>query len=97
MEEFPYIEAEVKYAVKEYARTATDVVARRTRLAFLNVQAADEALPRIVEIMAKELGWKKEYQKVRWQLALFGSHDRSRDYCLDHMIDHVIDHMTATL
>ena len=64
VEEFPYIEAEVKYAVKEYARTATDVVARRTRLAFLNVQAADEALPRIVEIMAKELGWKKDYQKV---------------------------------
>ena len=43
--EFPYIESEVRYAVKEYARTAFDVLARRTRISFLNVLAADEALP----------------------------------------------------
>uniref|UniRef100_A0A8C3TRZ8 Glycerol-3-phosphate dehydrogenase n=1 Tax=Catharus ustulatus TaxID=91951 RepID=A0A8C3TRZ8_CATUS len=55
--EFPYIEAEVVYGVKEYARTAVDIISRRTRLAFLNVQAAEEALPRIVDIMAKELNW----------------------------------------
>ncbi|XP_041056967.1 glycerol-3-phosphate dehydrogenase, mitochondrial [Carcharodon carcharias] len=55
--EFPYIEAEVRYAVKEYACTAVDIIARRTRLAFVNVQAAEEALPRIVEIMAAELNW----------------------------------------
>jgi hypothetical protein len=30
--EFPYIEAEVRYAVKEYAATAIDIVARRLRL-----------------------------------------------------------------
>jgi glycerol-3-phosphate dehydrogenase len=62
-QEFPYIEAEVKYAVREYACTAIDVLARRTRLAFLNVQAAHEALPRIVEIMAAELGWDKNRKK----------------------------------
>uniref|UniRef100_A0A671YHU7 Glycerol-3-phosphate dehydrogenase, mitochondrial n=1 Tax=Sparus aurata TaxID=8175 RepID=A0A671YHU7_SPAAU len=56
--EFPYIEAEVLYAIKEYACTAIDVIARRTRLGFLNVQAADEALPRIVQIMGKELDWR---------------------------------------
>ena len=44
--EFPYIEAEVRYAIMEYAATAVDVVARRLRLSFLNVQAAEEALPR---------------------------------------------------
>ncbi|XP_076118693.1 glycerol-3-phosphate dehydrogenase, mitochondrial-like [Alosa pseudoharengus] len=55
--EFPYIESEVQYAIKEYACTAIDVIARRTRLGFLNVQAADEALPRIVDIMGKELDW----------------------------------------
>ncbi len=65
VEEFPYIEAEVKYAVKEYACTAIDVLARRTRLAFLNVQAADEALPRVIEIMGAELGWSKGQKKVR--------------------------------
>ncbi|XP_067843540.1 glycerol-3-phosphate dehydrogenase, mitochondrial isoform X2 [Heptranchias perlo] len=58
--EFPYIEAEVKYAVKEYACTAIDIIARRTRLAFLNVQAAEDALPRIVEIMATEMNWSEK-------------------------------------
>lgn len=59
-EEFPYIEAEVKYAVKEYARTAVDILARRTRMSFLNVLAADESLPRIIEIMGDELKWSKQ-------------------------------------
>ncbi|XP_060683215.1 glycerol-3-phosphate dehydrogenase, mitochondrial isoform X1 [Hemiscyllium ocellatum] len=58
--EFPYIEAEVKYALKEYACTAIDILARRTRLAFVNVQAAEEALPRIIEIMAGELNWSEK-------------------------------------
>ncbi|KAJ1930621.1 mitochondrial glycerol-3-phosphate dehydrogenase [Tieghemiomyces parasiticus] len=54
----PYIEAEVRYAVKnEYACTAVDVLARRTRLAFVNAQAAKDAIPEVVDIMAKELGW----------------------------------------
>lgn len=64
--DFPYIEAEVKYAIhKEYARTAVDVIGRRTRLAFQNVQAAHEALPRVVEIMQKELKWSKKEKEVR--------------------------------
>ncbi|NWI58457.1 GPDM protein, partial [Calyptomena viridis] len=67
--EFPYIEAEVVYAVKEYARTAVDVLSRRTRLAFLNVQAAEEALPRIVDIMAKELSWCEQKKKEELETA----------------------------
>ncbi len=63
-EEFPYIEAEISYAIKEYARTAVDILARRTRLSFLNVIAAEEALPNIIQIMAKELNWNEEKQKV---------------------------------
>ena len=63
-EEFPYMESEVSFAVKEYARTAVDVLARRTRLSFLNVLAAEEALPRVIQIMAKELHWNEEKQKV---------------------------------
>ncbi len=65
VDEFPYIEAEVKYAVKEYARTVVDVLARRTRLAFLDVQAAEEAIPRIAEILSKELKWSKSRKQVR--------------------------------
>ncbi|KAJ3035348.1 mitochondrial glycerol-3-phosphate dehydrogenase [Rhizophlyctis rosea] len=55
---YPYIEAEVRYAVRrEYACTVVDVIARRTRLAFLNAEATLEALPRIINIMASELDW----------------------------------------
>ncbi|NXG50730.1 GPDM protein, partial [Psilopogon haemacephalus] len=67
--EFPYIEAEVVYGVKEYARTAVDIISRRTRLAFLNVQAAEEALPRIVEIMGKELNWSEQKKKEELEAA----------------------------
>ncbi|XP_039765040.1 glycerol-3-phosphate dehydrogenase, mitochondrial isoform X1 [Pararge aegeria] len=55
--EFPYIDAEIRYGVREYACTAVDMIARRLRLAFLNVQAAAEALPGVIEIMAEELKW----------------------------------------
>ncbi|KAI9318350.1 FAD dependent oxidoreductase-domain-containing protein [Dichotomocladium elegans] len=55
---YPYVEAEVRYACRqEYACTAVDVLARRTRLAFLNAEAALQALPRVVDIMAEELKW----------------------------------------
>ncbi|XP_006636493.1 glycerol-3-phosphate dehydrogenase, mitochondrial isoform X1 [Lepisosteus oculatus] len=67
--EFPYIESEVQYAIKEYACTAIDVIARRTRLGFLNVQAADEALPRIVEIMGKHLKWNEQKKKEELEAA----------------------------
>lgn len=54
------IEAEVRYAVhNEYALTAVDFLARRSRLTFLNSNAALDALPRVVEIMGDELGWSK--------------------------------------
>ena len=64
-EEFPYIEAEVKFAIQEYACTVVDVLARRTRLAFLNAEVARDAVPRVVEIMAKELGWGWAKKQVR--------------------------------
>lgn len=58
---YPFIEAEVRYAVRsEYAIHATDVIARRLRIAFLSCQAANDVLPRILEIMKEELKWSKE-------------------------------------
>ena len=54
---YPYIEAEVRYACREYAVTVEDVLSRRTRLAFLNSAAATDAIPRVAELMAEELGW----------------------------------------
>ncbi|KAI8620477.1 FAD dependent oxidoreductase-domain-containing protein [Chytriomyces sp. MP71] len=62
--QYPYIEAEVRYAVRrEYACTVVDVIARRMRIAMLNAQATKEVLPRVIEIMAQELNWTKERQQ----------------------------------
>ncbi|BFZ56122.1 mitochondrial glycerol-3-phosphate dehydrogenase [Savitreella phatthalungensis] len=64
---YPFDEAEVRYAVRhEYAQSATDVLARRTRLAFLNAQAALDVLPRVVDIMTEELGWSRQKQQQEW-------------------------------
>ncbi|GJJ72915.1 glycerol-3-phosphate dehydrogenase [Entomortierella parvispora] len=76
--QYPYIEAEVRYAVRrEYACTAVDVLARRLRLAFLNVHAALDALPRVVEIMSEELHWdqarqEKEVEEAKQFLTTMG-------------------------
>ncbi|XP_063237646.1 glycerol-3-phosphate dehydrogenase, mitochondrial [Bacillus rossius redtenbacheri] len=67
--EFPYIDAEIRYAVREYACTAVDVIARRLRLSFLNVQAAQEALPGIVDLMGEELQWTADEKKTQLKLA----------------------------
>ncbi|VDO72528.1 unnamed protein product [Heligmosomoides polygyrus] len=68
-QEFPYLDAEVRYAVREYACTAIDVIARRTRLAFLNTYAAHEVLPEVVRIMAEELGWSSAEQRNQLERA----------------------------
>jgi glycerol-3-phosphate dehydrogenase len=64
---YPFVDGEVRYAVRhEYAQTAVDVLARRTRLAFLNAQAALEALPQVIDVMATELNWDKKRQELEW-------------------------------
>lgn len=64
---YPYVDGEVRYAVRhEYAQTAVDVLARRTRLAFLNAQAALESLPRVIDIMGEELAWTRERRDREW-------------------------------
>ena len=65
---YPFVDGEVRFAVRhEYAQTAVDVVARRTRLAFLNAQAALEALPKVIDLMAEELGWDAKRKEVEWK------------------------------
>lgn len=54
----PMLEAEVVFAVRnEYAQTAVDVLGRRTRLSFVDVKAALESLPRVLDLMQEELQW----------------------------------------
>lgn len=65
---YPFVDGEIRYAVRhEYAQTAVDVLARRTRLAFLNAQAALEALPKVIDIMSDELKWDKKRQDLEWK------------------------------
>ncbi|KAM3072522.1 mitochondrial glycerol-3-phosphate dehydrogenase [Clarireedia jacksonii] len=64
---YPFVDGEIRYAVRhEYAQTAVDVLARRTRLAFLNAQAALEATPKVIDIMAEELNWSSKRKDVEW-------------------------------
>jgi glycerol-3-phosphate dehydrogenase len=42
------------------------VLARRTRLAFLNANVALDALPRVIEIMAEELNWDEDRKKKEY-------------------------------
>jgi glycerol-3-phosphate dehydrogenase len=64
---YPFIDGEVRYAVRsEYAQTAVDVLARRTRLSFLDVQAALEALPMVIDLMGEELHWNQTRKDLEW-------------------------------
>ncbi|KAJ5086302.1 hypothetical protein NUU61_007609 [Penicillium alfredii] len=65
---YPFIDGEVRYAIRhEYAQTAVDVIARRTRLAFLNAEAALEALPGVIELMGEELKWSTARKDLEWK------------------------------
>ncbi|GAU33099.1 hypothetical protein TSUD_259500 [Trifolium subterraneum] len=67
---YPYLEAEVAYCARnEYCESAIDFIARRTRLAFLETDAARRALPRVIEILAKEHKWDNSRQKEELQKA----------------------------
>lgn len=74
---YPVIEAEVIYCSRyEYCETPEDFVARRTRLAFLDRVACLEALPRVVELLAREKGWgrrksNEEYNRAKEFLDTF--------------------------
>lgn len=68
---YPIIEAEVIFSVRhDWAVHAEDILARRTRLAFLNKESALQAIPRIVELMSEELGWTHEKQNQESQKCL---------------------------
>jgi glycerol-3-phosphate dehydrogenase len=60
---FPFLEAEVVFAARqEMAVRAVDVLARRTRLAFLDADAAQAAAPRVLQLLAAELRWSPQRQ-----------------------------------
>ncbi|GMH71388.1 hypothetical protein TrRE_jg2790 [Triparma retinervis] len=61
---YPFLLAEVTFACRqEYALTVQDVLARRTRLAFIDSEAALGCVDQVASIMAKELGWSSRRQR----------------------------------
>ncbi|KAH6929896.1 hypothetical protein HPB50_006617 [Hyalomma asiaticum] len=65
-----FIEAEVRHAVRhEYACTAVDVLARRLGVTYADAYAAECMLPRVVDIMAVELGWTVAERERQMQQA----------------------------
>ncbi len=74
----PYLEAEVVFAARhDWAVHAEDVLARRTRLAFVHKDSALRAVPRVVALMARELQWnttqrRAEYARCVEYLRQFG-------------------------
>eukprot|EP00871_Galdieria_phlegrea_P000687 jgi/Galph1/1619/GphlegSOOS_G306.1 len=76
---YPILEAEIVYCAQhEYCMTANDFLARRCRLAFLDAEAANQALPRVVEILGELYQWnntrrEQELEKGRKFLSTFQS------------------------
>ncbi len=71
---FPYLSAEVIWAVKkEMARTVEDFLARRVRALFLDTRASIEIAPKVANLMADELNkdpdWIKNQVEEYTQLA----------------------------
>lgn len=67
---YPYLEAEVAYCARnEYCESAVDFIARRSRLAFLDTDAAGRALPHVIQILASEHKWDRSRQKQELQNA----------------------------
>jgi len=64
IEGFPYLECEVEWVCKnEMAVTVKDMLTIRTRLAFLNSDAAKTAAPKVADLMSKFFGWSKAEKK----------------------------------
>jgi glycerol-3-phosphate dehydrogenase len=53
-----------------YAETAVDVIARRTRLAFLEYEKTKSAVPKVVDLLATQLQWD-EARKRKETLAAY--------------------------
>jgi glycerol-3-phosphate dehydrogenase len=61
---YPYLAAEVVWAARnEMARSVEDVLARRTRILFLDAKAAIAAAPFVAQILAKELKKSAAWQE----------------------------------
>ena len=65
---YPYTKAEALYAVKfEMAMTVEDILARRTRLLFLDARAAMDVAETVARLLAKELNKEEDWVRTQVQ------------------------------
>ncbi|MBI2730979.1 MAG: glycerol-3-phosphate dehydrogenase/oxidase [Sphingobacteriales bacterium] len=63
-EGLPYTKAEIIWAIRhEMAMTVEDVLARRTRLLFLDAKAAEISAPLVAKLMAEEMNKDEDWQQ----------------------------------
>ncbi|AIN99660.1 glycerol-3-phosphate dehydrogenase (FAD-dependent), mitochondrial [Leishmania panamensis] len=61
----PVVEAEVVYAAqREHCEHVMDFIARRTRMAFVNVEQAEQVVPRVAELMGQVKGWARSQRNA---------------------------------
>jgi glycerol-3-phosphate dehydrogenase len=61
---YHYSKAELIFSVKyEMAMTVEDILSRRSRLLFIDAQAAIEAVPAVAKIMAKLLNEDQQWEE----------------------------------
>jgi len=71
VEGYPYLECEISWACEnEMVMTVKDMLTVRTRLAFLNSEAAKSVAPRVAQIMGKTLKWSKKEEKKQLEDAM---------------------------
>lgn len=51
------------------AGSAADILGRRTRLAFLDAEAAQKAIPFVITVLAKHMHWDKQRVEAETELA----------------------------
>jgi glycerol-3-phosphate dehydrogenase len=62
----PYVGAEAVWAARyEMARNVEDILARRTRALFLNAKAAVRMAPRVAQLLAREFGYREQWQTAQ--------------------------------
>ena len=73
---YPYLEEEIAYACQhEMATSLIDMLTLRTRLAYLDSNAAAEIAPKVANLMGNALGWSKKHknEELKGALEVIGS------------------------
>ncbi|EJW01404.1 hypothetical protein EDEG_00460 [Edhazardia aedis USNM 41457] len=67
---YSFLEMEVNYCIEnEMALSITDIIGRRMRFGFIDVNEADKSIKKIANLMSKSLKWKPHQKKLEIQNA----------------------------